>query len=222
MIKADLHVHTRYSKDSTSSLNKIVEHCLKTGINCLAITDHDTIAGALEMKRIAPFKIIVSEEILTTEGEIIGYFLSEEIPSHLSPEETVRQIKNQGGLVCIPHPIDRFRPHSRLRRNALDKIMPDVDIIEVFNSRTYMSKDSLSALQLAKQHGLPFAAGSDAHIPQEIGRACIELPEFDNAEQFLASLRQGQIHAQKTSAIIHFYNLTNRLRKLIYKVTGHV
>ena len=174
------------------------------------------------MERIAPFKIIISEEIHTTAGEIIGYFLSEEIPSHLTPEETVRQIKDQGGLVCIPHPIDRFRPHSRLRRNALDKIMPDVDIIEVFNSRTYMSTDTSSALQLAQKNGLPFAAGSDAHIPQEIGRAYVELPEFDNAEQFLASLRQGKIHAQKTSTIVHFYNLTNRLRKLINKVTGHV
>jgi len=81
-LKADLHVHTRYSEDSISPPEKIVEHCLKVGINCLAITDHNEISGAFEVKRIAPFKVIVSEEILTSRGEIIGYFLTEKIPPH--------------------------------------------------------------------------------------------------------------------------------------------
>lgn len=222
LIKADLHVHTCYSKDSTSSLDKIISHCLDNGINCLAITDHDTIAGAFEMKRKAPFTVIVSEEILTTQGEIIGYFLTEEIPSHLSPEETVKCIKAQGGLVCIPHPVDRFRPLSRLTSDALEHIMPEVDIIEAYNSRTYMNKDSSRSLLIAQKNGLPCSAGSDAHIVQEIGRTYIELPEFENAKQFLISLKQGQIHGQKTSTIIHFYNLTNRMRKLVNKVTGNV
>ncbi|MCX5994798.1 MAG: PHP domain-containing protein, partial [Chloroflexi bacterium] len=93
LLKADLHVHTRYSEDSLSPPEKIVQHCLKVGINCLAVTDHNTITGAVEVKRLAPFKVIVSEEILTTQGEIIGYFLTEEIPPRLSPEETVARIK---------------------------------------------------------------------------------------------------------------------------------
>jgi predicted metal-dependent phosphoesterase TrpH len=212
-LKADLHVHTCYSKDSTSSLDKIVQYCLDTGINCLAVTDHDTISGALEMKRIAPFKVIVGEEVLTTCGEIIGLFLTEEIPPHLPPEETVARIKAQGGLVCIPHPFDRFRPHSRLRRDALERIMPDIDLIEIYNSRTFLQRDSLRALQFARSHGLPCTVGSDAHVIGEIGRSFIELPEFNDAEQFRQALAKGKIFTGKTSALVHLYNIRNRLIK---------
>jgi predicted metal-dependent phosphoesterase TrpH len=213
LLKADLHVHTCYSKDSTSSLEGIVKHCLDVGINCLAVTDHDTISGALEMKRIAPFKIIIGEEVLTTGGEIIGLFLKEELPPQLTPEETVGRIKAQGGLVCIPHPFDRFRPHSRLRRDALEKIMPDVDLIEVYNSRTFLQRDSLRALQLAQSHRLPVTAGSDAHVISEIGRSFIELPEFNDAGQFRLALGQGKIFTGKTSVFVHLYNIRNRLIK---------
>ena len=215
MFKADLHVHTCYSTDSISSPEKVVQHCLDIGINCLAVTDHDTISGALEVKRIAPFTIIIGEEILTSCGEIIGLFLTEEIPRHLSPEETVARIKAQGGLVCIPHPFDRFRPHSRLRRNALEKIIPDVDLIEVFNSRTFLPQDSARALQLAQSRGLPGTVGSDAHVEREIGRSFMELPEFNDAEQFRLALGQGKIFTQRTSPLIHFLNIRNRLIKLL-------
>ena len=215
MFKADLHVHTCYSKDSISSPEKVVQHCLDISINCLAVTDHDTISGALEVKRIAPFTIIIGEEVLTSCGEIIGLFLTEEIPPHLSPEETVARIKAQGGLVCIPHPFDRFRPHSRLRRNALEKIIPDVDLIEVFNSRTFLRQDSARALQLAQSRGLPGTVGSDAHVVREIGRSFMELPEFNDAEQFRLALGQGKIFTQRASPLVHFYNIRNRLIKLL-------
>ena len=215
MFKADLHVHTCYSKDSTSPPEKIVQRCLDIGINCLAVTDHDTISGALEVKRIAPFTVIIGEEVLTSCGEIIGLFLTEEIPRRLSPEETVARIKAQRGLVCIPHPLDRFRPHSRLRRNALEKIMPDVDLIEVFNSRTSLLQDSARALQFAQAHGLPGTVGSDAHVVREIGRSFIELPEFNDAEEFRLALGQGKIFAQRTSPLIGLYNIRNRMIKLL-------
>ncbi|MEE9400979.1 MAG: PHP domain-containing protein, partial [Dehalococcoidia bacterium] len=198
MFKADLHVHTCYSTDSLSSPEKVVQRCLDISINCLAVTDHDTISGALEVKRIAPFTIIIGEEVLTSCGEIIGLFLTEEIPPRLSPEETVARIKAQGGLVCIPHPFDRFRPHSRLRRNALEKIMPDVDLIEVFNSRTFLRQDAARALQLAQSRGLPGTVGSDAHVVREIGRSFMELPEFNDAEQFRLALGQGKTFTQRT------------------------
>lgn len=215
MFKADLHVHTRYSTDSISSPEKVVQRCLEIGINCLAVTDHDTISGALEVKRIAPFTVIIGEEVLTSCGEIIGLFLTEEIPRRLSPEETVARIKAQGGLVCIPHPFDRLRPHSRLRRNALEKVMPDIDLIEVFNSRTILLRDSARALQLAQSHGLPGTVGSDAHVVREIGRSFMELPEFNDAEQFRLALGQGKTFTQRTSPLIHLYNIRNRLIKLL-------
>jgi len=213
LLKADLHVHTRYSKDSTSPTEKVVQRCLELGINCVAITDHDCISGALEIKSFATFKVIVGEEVLTSSGEIIGLFLTEEIPPHLSPEETVARIKSQGGLVCIPHPFDRFRPHSRLRRDALERIMPDVDLVEVFNSRTLLKKDITRAVELARSYGLPGTAGSDAHVTQEIGRAYIEIPEFNDAGQFKTALRQGSISGRRTSPLIHLYNIRNRLIK---------
>jgi predicted metal-dependent phosphoesterase TrpH len=215
LLKADLHVHTRYSPDSISSPEQIVQRCLDIGINCLAITDHNSIAGALETKKIAPFKVIIGEEILTNSGEIIGYFLSEVIPAHLSPEETVKRIKAQGGLACIPHPCDSLRPQSRLQRRALERIMPQVDLIEVFNSRTLLPWDLACARQLAQKHGLPGTAGSDAHVVQEVGRSYIELPEFNDAEQFRKALAQGQITGNRTSILIHFYNIRNRLFKLL-------
>jgi len=213
LLKADLHVHTRYSKDSTSPTEKVVQRCIELGINCVAITDHDCIGGALEVKGIAPFKVIVGEEVLTSSGEIIGLFLTEEIPPHLSAEKTVARIKSQGGLVCIPHPFDRFRPHSRLHRDALERIMPDVDLVEVFNSRTLLKRDIARAVELARSYGLPGTAGSDAHVTQEIGRAYIEIPEFNDAGQFKTALLQGVISGRRTSPLIHLYNVRNRLIK---------
>lgn len=213
MLKADLHVHTSYSPDSVSSPEKIIHRCLEIGINCLAITDHDSIAGALEVKRIAPFTVIIGEEVMTTRGEIIGFFLTEQIPPRLSPEETVARIKAQGGLVCIPHPCDRFRTQSRLRRHALERIMPDIDLIEVFNSRTLLLRDSACALKLAQSHRLPVTAGSDAHTLQEIGNAYVELPEFNDTDQFRLALGQGQILGHRTSPLIHFYSIRDRVIK---------
>lgn len=207
-------MHTCHSKDSTSSPQKIVQHCLDTGINCLAVTDHNTISGALELERIAPFTVIVGEEIMTTGGEIIGLFLKEQIAAHQSPEDTIAQIRDQGGLVCIPHPFDRFRRHSRIRADALKRITSDIDLVEVFNSRTFMLKDSARALEFAREHGFPGTVGSDAHVEREVGRAYMEMPEFNGVEEFRASLRQGTMFTRRTSVIIHFYNVRNRMIKL--------
>ncbi|MFC1993737.1 PHP-associated domain-containing protein [Chloroflexota bacterium] len=200
LLRADLHVHTAYSPDSTSSLPAIIARCLEIGINCLAVTDHNSIAGALELKRTAPFYVIVGEEILTTSGEVIGLFLSEYVPHQLSIEETVTRIKAQRGLVCIPHPYDRFR-RSALRRGALERIVPDIDLIEVFNSRTLLLRDSDRAKRFASSYGLPATVGSDAHTLDEIGNAYIELPEFDDASQFIQALRQGQVFGRRTGHI---------------------
>ena len=108
------------------------------GLNCIAITDHNTIVGALEVQRIAPFKVIVGEEIGSSEGEVTGLFLKEEVPRGLPPVETARRIKSQGGLVSIPHPFDRFR-RGVISRRGLDDLLPYVDIVEVFNSRNNLS-----------------------------------------------------------------------------------
>jgi len=201
LIKADLHIHTGYSPDSVTPLESIVARCNERGINCVAITDHNTIAGALDMKRVAPFKVVVGEEIDTKEGEVIGYYLGEEIPRGLTALETVRRIKRQGGVVCIPHPFDSFR-FSALRRDSLEALVPHIDIIEVFNSRLLLRRHAARADEFARAHGLLASAGSDAHTATEVGNAYVEMPDFNDRSEFLAALAQGTIVGRISSPLV--------------------
>ena len=212
MIKADLHIHTAYSLDCTMSLEQIIARCLEVGINCLGIADHNAIEGALKMKEIAPFPIIVGEEILTSDGEIIGFFLKQEIPSKLSVEETIAQIKAQGGVVCVPHPYDRLR-FSVFRDKVFENIMPDIDIIEVFNARSLSPSSPKKAAKLAQKYGKLASAGSDAHTLPEIGNACLEMPDFNGKDEFLASLAKGKISGNMSNPTAHFVSTWNRLKK---------
>jgi len=215
LIKADLHVHTCYSIDCLTPLEQIIVRCLELGIDCIAVADHNTITGALKLKEIAPFKIIVAEEILTPAGEIMGLFLNEAVPRGLSWQETISRIRNQGGLVAIPHPFGRSLPwNSNMLTSA--EILSQVDIIETFNSRTPFSKSIARAWELAKEQRKPTSAGSDAHTLGEIGRAYVEMPEFDGADDFLDSLAQGKIFGQKSSYLTHFASTWAKIRKHIF------
>ena len=212
MVKADLHIHTEYSMDCNMPLEKIVNRCREVGINCIAICDHGTTEGALKMRDIAPFPVIVAEEILTPKGEIIGMFLEQTIPSGLSVDKTIAQIRSQGGLVCIPHPYDMFR-QSALRNNIIDEIAEQVDIIEVFNSRTLLPQSLAKALALALKYGIAKSAGSDAHTLYEIGNAYVEMPEFNGKDDFLQALEKGNISGHRTNPFIHFASVWTRLKK---------
>lgn len=216
MLKADLHIHTSYSPDSSVSPERLISRCLEIGINCVAITDHNTIAGALAVLKIAPFKVIVGEEIRTTKGEIIGFFLKEEIPRGLSPEETIRRIKGQGGLVCIPHPCDRLRP-SALKSEKLYELLPQIDIIEVFNARTALRRDLEKARALAQKNGLLAGAGSDSHTPGEIGGACVEMPDFETPQEFKAALAQGRVLGRQSSPWIRVLSRLVTWRRWLLK-----
>ncbi len=213
MLKADLHVHTEYSLDCNTPLPEIITRCQERGINCLAISDHGTIEGALAMQKIAPFKVIVAEEILTPRGEIMGVFLKEGIPSGLSVSETVARIRAQNALVLIPHPFDRFRP-SALDNESLEELQAqgEIDAIEVFNSRTPLYRSSTKAEAFARKHGLPGSAGSDAHTPYEIGNAYVEMPEFSGRDDFLEALAQGEIFGHRTNPLTHFNSIWARLK----------
>jgi predicted metal-dependent phosphoesterase TrpH len=214
LIKADLHVHTCYSIDCLTPLEQIVERCLKLGINCIAVADHNTIAGALKLREIAPFKVIVAEEVLTPVGEIMGLFLSEAVPRGLSPQETISRIRSQAGLVAIPHPFGRSLPWNTNPLTSAE-VLSQVDIIETFNSRTPFSNSNARAWKLAKEQGKAASAGSDAHTSGEIGRAYVEMPEFDGPDDFLNSLAQGKIFGQKSSYFAHFASTWARIRKNI-------
>ncbi len=208
----DLHVHTYYSPDALTSPDKLVEACQARGINCIAITEHNSIRGALAMREVCPFKVIVGEEVRTADGEIIGLFLKEEIPPRLSAEETVRLIKAQGALVSIPHPFDRLRRKS-LGEQALLSIVDQVDIIEAFNARITFASDNERARRFAQEHGLIATAVSDAHTPGELGATYLEAPDFDGPEAFLQSLRQGKLVTRAASPMVHALSYWARLRR---------
>jgi len=212
LLKADLHIHTEYSGDCNTPLEKIVGRCLEIGINCIAICDHGTAEGALKMRDIAPFPVIVAEEILTPHGEIMGMFLEETIPSGLSVEQAISRIRAQGALVCIPHPFDTFR-QSALGNNIIEKIAEQIDIIEVFNSRAFLPQDSAKALAFALKHGISKSAGSDAHTLYEIGNTYVEMPEFNGRDDFLQALEKGKISGHRTNPLVHFASVWTRLKK---------
>ncbi len=203
MLKADLHIHTEYSMDCDTSLEKVIRRCLETGINCVAIADHNSIEGALKMQRLAPFPVIVAEEILTPHGEIMGMFLKEWIPSGLSVEEVISRIKAQDALVCIPHPFDRIR-HAGLNSAIIEEIAGQIDVIEVFNSRSLSHQPPTKAQLFAEKYSILQSAGSDAHTVHEIGNAYVEMPEFNSKDDFLQALAQGKICGHRTNPLVHF------------------
>ncbi|MEA2576001.1 MAG: hypothetical protein QOH93_3299, partial [Chloroflexia bacterium] len=149
--------------------------------------------------------------------EIIGYFLTELVPKGLTPEETARRIKDQGGIVGIPHPFDTMRSASRLQTPALERLVEQglVDIIEVFNARSVRQGDNDRALAFAREHDLAMSAGSDAHTLVEIGRAYVEIAPFGTAEQFLANLRACNVAGQLSSRLIHLGSTWARVAKSI-------
>jgi predicted metal-dependent phosphoesterase TrpH len=210
--KVDFHVHTCYSKDSLTSLEEVIEACRKQGIDRVAITDHNTIAGALALLEMAPDLVIVGEEIRTNVGEIIAYFVEEEVPRGLSLQEAIARVREQGGVVGIPHPLDRLRREALGRANLLT-IIEQVDLLEVFNARTIFSSDNRRALDLARERRLLASAGSDAHIACEIGHAYVEMPIFNDKDGFLRSLAQGQIVGHLTSPLIHLVSTWAKLIK---------
>jgi len=214
LIRADLHVHTCYSMDCGMSLDQIVARCLEMGINCIAIADHNTITGALRLKEMAPFRVIVAEEILTPVGELMGLFLTEEIPKGLSPEETIARIRSQGGLVGIPHPFGRT-PLQNSKKLLSGEIVSQVDIIEVFNSRTPFPNSSTKARRLALEYAKAASAGSDAHTVGEVGRAYVEMPEFNGPDDFVNCLSQGRIFGHRSSPLVHIASTWAKIRKRI-------
>ncbi|MPZ23165.1 MAG: PHP domain-containing protein [Dehalococcoidia bacterium] len=211
-IRVDMHSHTDYSRDSVIAPETMVERYQRAGIDAVCVTDHDTIEGALELQRIAPFRIIVGEEISTTDGELIGLFLGERIEPGRSAEETVTAIHSQGGIIVVPHPFDRFRRH-RLSEEALERAATFVDAVEVFNSRTLLAGDNARAAAWARARGLPMGCGSDAHTPGEIGKAHVEMPPFGDAREFLAALRQGAVAGRRSNPLLRVLTTPTRWRR---------
>ena len=180
----DFHVHTRWSHDSMSSPRSIVRAALKRGLSAIAITDHNEIEGAYEVleeaRRLSEeFYVIVGEEIKTVKGDLTGLYLTEKIPKGLSVEETIDLIREQGGIIVVPHPFDR-RWRGALRDYTF-KIADKVDFIEVVNGRTPRWNNE-KAKQFAKTWGIPGIGGSDAHSSAEVGKVRTLVSELRNGK----------------------------------------
>lgn len=190
--KVECHCHSDYSKDSLSGLEDLIQTARKRGLDKLILTDHNTIQGALKAQKLAPDLIIVGEEIKTTIGEFLAFFVKEEIPKGLPPMDVLDRLKAQCAFISVSHPFDQMRHGWPLE--ALDQIRPFVDAIEVFNSRSLTAQVNDQALAYAERYHLAGTVGSDAHTLPEVGRSYLELPPFEDA----ASLRSVINQAVKT------------------------
>ena len=211
-MRVDLHCHSEASFDCHTSLRPLGLRAVARGISVLAITDHNTIDGATELKRLtetdpalADLEVIVGEEITTTQGEIIGLFLEEEIPRRITPQDAVAAIRAQGGLVLLPHGFDPFKG-GRLDPVARNEIADEIDIVETFNRRISFPRYNRAAAAWARAHDKDVSAGSDAHTLGEIGRAWLEVPDgpVGTPADLLAALPDGKIAGQWRQPMLAF------------------
>jgi predicted metal-dependent phosphoesterase TrpH len=181
-MKYDLHTHSKYSRDGWINIEKMIKIAIKKGLSGIALTDHNTIKGALKAKKLESenFKVIIGSEISTERGEVIGLFLSEEICSRRF-EEVISQIREQDGIIVLPHPFDNIRGNG-IKPNQEDAKL--VDYVEIFNSRCLLNKYNTQAEEYAKKNGLNGLAGSDAHFASEIGNAGVYIQEDDLRKGF--------------------------------------
>jgi predicted metal-dependent phosphoesterase TrpH len=194
-ILADLHMHTAWSNDCTVETDDLLDHAEAIGLGAIAITDHNVFGGALEAIELAEGRdltVIPGEEIKTDgQGEVIGLFLTEEIPRKLSFADTVAAIKEQGGLVYLPHPFDRL--HTVPDPSTLHRHLADIDVFEVYNARLLLEGHNDEALRFARKYDLTMGAGSDAHVLQGVGTGVVRMRAFRDAEEFLISLRSAEV-----------------------------
>jgi glycosyltransferase involved in cell wall biosynthesis len=203
LIDVDLHMHTDHSMDCATPVEVLLATARDQGFGAIAVTDHNEISGALEAQRKAAefgIKVIVGEEVKTAaQGEVIGLFLTEKIPRGLTMEETVAEIRRQGGIVYVPHPFDRM--HSVPDYEHLLAIIDDVDVIEVYNPRVAIGSFNEEAERFAAKYRTVAAAGSDSHVAPGLGSVRNRMQDFDGPEEFLESLRAAEIHTKPSSLL---------------------
>jgi predicted metal-dependent phosphoesterase TrpH len=182
-----------WSGDSTTTPDEVEDAVVASGLDVLCITDHNSLKGALELADRLPCRVVVGEELRTHAGEIIGLFLTEHVPFGISPREAAERIRAQGGVVYVPHPFDPMR--RNMAEPALRELVEAglVDALEVFNAKTSLGHLNERAAAFAVEWGLPGGAGSDAHVPDALGSAYVEMTDFSDAASFLESLRSAHV-----------------------------
>ncbi|HEU0024720.1 MAG TPA: glycosyltransferase [Thermoleophilaceae bacterium] len=200
-VQVDLHMHTDHSPDCATSVDTLLDTAKRVGLGAIAITDHNEVSGALEARdRAEGIKVIVAEEVKTADqGEVIGLFIEEKIPRGMTLQETIAEIRRQGGLVYVPHPFDRM--HSVPDYEHLLDVVEDIDAIEVFNPRVAFSAFNEEAARFAAKYRIVAGAGSDSHVAQGLGSVMIKMRDFDGPEEFLESLRDADIVRKRQSLL---------------------
>jgi hypothetical protein len=214
MLIVEFHCHTIFSKDSLTQPEDLVKTCHRKGIDRVIVTDHNSIQGALAAHSLDPQLVIVGEEIMTTRGEILAAFVKEEIPAWLTPQETIKRLKDQGAFISVSHPFDELR-EGGWEENDLLEILPDVDAIEVYNSRCMSPRFNRNARAFAEKHNVAGTVGSDAHAAFELGRSVLLLDPFEGPDGMRQVIRKGIPRVRWSPPWFH---LTSRYATFVKKL----
>lgn len=214
--RVDFHSHTIFSKDGSTGLQPFIAAARRAGLDRVAITDHNILRGALAAAALAPELVIPGEEIMTSQGELLGYYLREEIPRGLTPEETIARLRTQDAAISVSHPFDRLR-RGAWKPEALARIAPLVDAIEGFNARCLFAGDNRAALEFAAARRLPVTTGSDAHAALELGVCAAEIPPFHDGPTLRAALRSAKVSGHLSPWWVHFISTYTKWRKRLFR-----
>jgi len=218
-ISAELHVHTRYSLDSLSEPQEILDAAMKKGLDTIAITDHNSVEGAFEVERIArekklPMQVIIGEEVMCDEGDLLVYFVKKKIePGPLA--RVLKEVNKQGAICCAAHPYDKTRTGIELEKLP-SQILGKIDAIETFNARATVGGNNALAEKFADKHGKKKFAGSDAHHPSEIGTAIVEFEGVGELTPKNMLTAKSKIHAKLSPTYVRFYSRWAVLQKRIF------
>jgi predicted metal-dependent phosphoesterase TrpH len=215
LLRVDFHAHTKFSSDGLAEIPEFISAARRAGLDRVAVTDHNTLRGALEAAAQAPDLIIPGEEIMTTEGELLGYYLTREIPKGLPPEEAVSRLRDQGATISVSHPFDRLR-RGAWKLDALRRILPLVDAVEGFNARCLFSEDNRRAESFAAENHIPLTAGSDGHTGFELGAAGLEIPPFQDPTTLRAALSRAKVFGRLLPWWVHLFSRYAKWKKIIF------
>ena len=214
ILRVDFHSHTIHSKDSLTGIRAYLDAARRSGLDRIAVTDHNSIRGAKEAFTLAPDFVIPGEEIMTSEGELLGYYLREEIPKGLTPEEAIARLRAQDAAISVSHPFDRYR-HGAWKAESLARIAPLIDAVEGFNARCLFAADNLKAAEFARAHHLAMTAGSDGHAALELGAAFLEISPFKDGPSLRAAIRSAKVCGRLLPWWVHFLSMYAKWRKRI-------
>lgn len=224
-MKIEIHVHTKYSKDSLQMFWLLYLKCRLNGIDAIAITEHNNVDGGLAFQRFCrqhgdKLNVIVGEEVFTDSGEIIGLFLKENIKPGLSVGETIAEIKKQGGIVYVPHPYDLKRNKTVLKEEYISEFRDSIDCIEIHNGRNISPDYDVKQKEIAEKYCITPVIGSDAHTTFEIGRnymECADGIKIQNGEVFMKCILHCEFHQSRCLKIAHKITVFEKLLKMLIR-----